>query len=283
MILDRRINAIRPDLADIRLKGKVDSTLFREGGLMQMVAPIATLHRAPANDAAQETQVLYGETCRVFDVADGWAWVQLERDSYVGYIAQHFLSAKIHGLTHHVGVPSAPLYNKPDIKAQPVQFMPMNAHVSVVAGDDKFFEIATGGFIYQEHLTARNNRKSDFVAVAEMFLNQPYLWGGKSAHGVDCSGLVQIGLQACGKFCPRDADMQEQELGSPLLINNLDGLKRGDLVFWKGHVGIMRDEVTLLHASGHQMMVVSEPLQVANERTKAKGNEITMMKRISPT
>jgi cell wall-associated NlpC family hydrolase len=281
-MLDKRQNAFRADLADIRLKGRVDSTLFREGGLMQMAAPISTLHRAPAIDAAQETQVLMGEVMRVFDVSDGWAWVQLERDHYVGYIAQHLLSAKIHNATHHVAVPSTPLYTKPDIKTQPVQFVSMNAQVSVTAGDDKFYEIAMGGFIYAEHLAPLSKHETDFVAVAEQYLNTPYLWGGKSYHGIDCSALVQTSLQACGKFCPRDADMQEDQLGSPLLINNRDGLKRGDLIFWSGHVGIMRDEVTLLHASGHQMLVVSEPLQVADDRTKAKGKEITRIKRINP-
>jgi cell wall-associated NlpC family hydrolase len=280
-MLDKRLNAYRPDLADIRLKGKVDSTLFREGGLMQMQAPTATLHRAPATDAPQETQVLMGEAMRVFDVADGWAWVQLERDHYVGYIEQHVLSPKIHNATHRVAVPSTPLYTKPNIKTQPVKFLPMNAQISVTAGDEKFYEIATGGFIFADHLAPPANFHLDFVAVAEMFLNTPYLWGGKSYHGIDCSGLVQTALQACGQFCRRDADMQEDQLGSPLLINNRDGLKRGDLIFWKGHVGMMQDETTLLHASGHQMMVVSEPLEVADERTKAQGKEITRIKRLT--
>ncbi len=281
MMLDKRLNAYRNDMADVSLKGKVDAPLFREGSLMQMNAPIATLHRAPALDAPQETQVLFGETLRVFDVAEGWAWVQLSRDSYVGYMRQEFLSAKIHEPRHHVSVPSTLLYTKPSIKVQPVKFLPMNAQLSVTAVQDQFMELATGGFIFAEHVKPLATLKTDFVATAEQFLNTPYLWGGKSDHGTDCSGLVQTALQACGIFCPRDTDMQEQELGSPLLINNLDGLKRGDLIFWAGHVGIMQDETRLLHASGHQMMVVSEPLAIANERTQAKGKAITRMKRLT--
>ncbi len=281
MMLDKRLNAYRNDLADLRLKGKVEAPLFREGSLMQMNTPIATLHRAPALAAPQETQVLFGEILRVFDVTEGWAWVQLYRDSYVGYLRQEFLSAKIHEPTHHVSVPSTLLYAKPSIKVLPVKFLPMNVQVSVTAVQNQFIELATGGFIFAEHVKALATMPTDYVAIAEQFLNTPYLWGGKSAHGIDCSGLVQISLHACGLSCPRDADMQEAELGSPLLINNIDGLKRGDLIFWAGHVGIMRDETTLLHASGHHMMVVSEPLAIANDRTKANGKEITRMKRLA--
>ncbi len=281
MMLDKRLNAYRNDLADIKLKGKVDAPLFREGNLMQMSAPIATLHRAPALDAPQETQVLFGELVHVFDVTKGWAWVQLKRDSYVGYVQQEFLSGKMHEATHHISVPSTLLYTKPSIKVQPVQFLQMTAQVSVTAIQDQFLELATGGFIFAQHASPLTETKLDFVTVAEQFLHTPYLWGGKSAHGTDCSGLVQTSLHACGTECPRDADMQEAELGSPLLINNIDGVKRGDLIFWAGHVGIMQDETTLLHASGHQMMVVSEPLAAVNERTKAQGKEITRIKRLA--
>jgi cell wall-associated NlpC family hydrolase len=275
-MLDKRLHAYRNDMADLRLKGKVDAKIFREGGLMQMLAPIATLHRAPAQDAPQETQVVMGEVVRVFDVAEGWAWVQLEHDGYVGYMREEFLNAKIHTPSHHVIVPSTLLYTKSNLKTQPVIYVPMNAKVTITALQDKFVELATGGFVFAEHLAPIAQVKSDFVAVAEQFLLAPYLWGGKSSHGIDCSGLVQTALHACGIHCARDADMQENELGSPLLINNLDGLKRGDLIFWGGHVGIMRDETTLLHASGHQMLVVSELLQDVVARNKP----ITKMKRL---
>jgi cell wall-associated NlpC family hydrolase len=279
-MLDKRLNAYRQDLADINLKGKVDSKLFRAGALMQLKVPITTLHRAPAHDAPQETQALLGETCTVFDVAEGWAWVQLTHDNYVGYLRHEFLNAHVHAATHKINVPSTLLYPTASIKTQPVKFIPMNAEISVTAVSGSFFELATGGFIFADHAAPLTQTKSDFVAAAEQFLNTPYLWGGKSFHGIDCSGLVQTALHACGKFCPRDADMQEDQLGSPLLINNRDGLKRGDLIFWVGHVGIMRDKETLLHASGHQMQVVSEPLNVADERTKAKGKDITSTRRL---
>ena len=195
-MLDKRLNAFRNDLADIRLKDHVDAKLFREGAVMQMLAPIATLHRTPAFDAPQDTQVLQGETLRVFDVSEGWAWVQLTRDSYVGYLRHDMLNAKTHVATHKVIVPSTQIYSKPSIKTQPVQFLPMNAEVSIVAVQDDFFELATGGFIFAKHVKPLAQNQTDYVAVAEQFLHTPYYWGGKSYQGIDCSGLVQTSLQA---------------------------------------------------------------------------------------
>jgi cell wall-associated NlpC family hydrolase len=280
MMLEKRLNAFRDDLADQRLKGQVDVKVFREGSLMQLLAPIATLHRAPAVDAPQETQVLFGETLRVFDVTDGWAWVQLQHDHYVGYIRQDFLSATIYNPTHHVTVPTTLLYPKPNIKTQPTKILPMNAQLSVIAKQDQLLELVTGGFVFASHAAPILEKKSDFVEVAQQFLHTPYLWGGKSSHGLDCSGLVQTALHACGVNCPRDADMQEIELGTALRINDLDGLKRGDLVFWDGHVGIMENDTTLLHANGHHMQVTSEPLREVVARTDATGKPVTSIKRL---
>jgi cell wall-associated NlpC family hydrolase len=280
MMLEKRLNAFRGDLADLRLKGKVEAKAFSEGSLMQTLAPIATLHRAPAVDTPQETQVLFGETLRVFDVSDGWAWVQLQHDHYVGYIRQDFLSAIIHDPTHHVVVPTTLLYPKPNIKTQPVKYLPMNAQLSIVAEQDQFLELATGGFVFVNHAAPILEKKSDFVDVAAQFIHTPYLWGGKSSHGLDCSGLVQTALHACGINCPRDADMQESELGTALRINDLDGLKRGDLVFWDGHVGIMENDATLLHSNGHHMQVTSEPLREVVARTDATGKPVTSIKRL---
>lgn len=281
MMLDTRLNAYRNDLADVRLKGLVDSKSFCNGTAMQLIVPIATLHRAPKPDAPQETQVLLGETVSVFDVNDDWAWVQLERDGYVGYVQAEFLNAEMHRPSHRISVTSTLLYRSASIKTQPVQFLFMNSEISVVGLQDGFFELATGGFIFAAHAVPISQFQTDFVGVAELLLHTPYLWGGKSAQGIDCSGLVQTSLNACGQNCLRDADMQELSLGQNLMINDLESLKRGDLIFWKGHVGIMRDAETLLHASGHQMMVVSEPLRTADDRTKAKGKAITSIKRLA--
>ena len=245
---------------------------------MQLIVPIATLHRAPSLDAPQDSQVLMGEVVSVFEINEGWARVRLQRDGYVGYLQAAFLNSHVQVATHKIGVPSTLLYKSANIKTQPVQFLFMNSEISVTAQRDGFVELATGGFVFADHALPLTHFQTDFVSVAELYLNSPYLWGGKSTHGIDCSGLVQSALHASGIKSPRDTNMQEKELGTKITQENL---KRGDLIFWQGHVGIMQDATTLLHASGHQMLVVSEPLAIVIDRAKASGKEITTMKRLS--
>jgi cell wall-associated NlpC family hydrolase len=273
-VLDKRLNAFRADLADERLKGHCEVPRFVSGVAAQCVVPLANVHRAPADDAMQLTQILFGEVVALFERNNGWAWVQLQRDGYVGYVDAARLSTTVSPSTHFVTARSAHLYPAADLKTQPARAIPMNAALTVVAAKGDYQQLASGQFVFASHVNATSH--SDYVSVAEQFLHTPYLWGGKSVWGIDCSGLVQVSLQACGVAALRDSDMQEHSLGAPIALENL---KRGDLVFWKGHVGIMQDAETLLHANGHHMMVVSEPLKVAIARIAAKGSDITNIKR----
>jgi cell wall-associated NlpC family hydrolase len=278
--LDKRLHAYRPGLADARLKGRVTAENYAEGRLMQVVDPLLSVRRSPRFDAMQASQALMGEWLRVFDVWEGWAFVQLARDGYVGYVSADGLSLDTSEPTHRVAVPSTFLYPAPNLKTQPVVIVTMNAAVTVTGGDEKFAQISNGRFIYTRHLKPVDEPERDFAAVAGMFRHAPYYWGGKSIHGLDCSGLVQVALEACGASCLRDCDMQEDSLGTGLMVNDLDGLKRGDLVFWNAHVGIMTDEQTLLHANGHHMMTVAEPLHEAVDRIAATGKPVTSIKRM---
>jgi cell wall-associated NlpC family hydrolase len=264
--LDSRLHAFRLDLADTKLQGRVDAKKFVEGAAMEVVAPLATLHREAAATAMQTTQALFGERLIAFEIAGDWVWGQLKRDGYVGYIAKAAVSTDLTNPTHRVFVPSTFLYPLPDIKSQPPVSLPMNAMLEIVESDEKFSKLANGHHVFTKHIRPLNETEADFVGVAEKFLDVPYCWGGKTSQGLDCSGLVQTALEACGIFSPRDTDMQETQLGQSLLINDLDGLRRGDLVFWKGHVGIMEDEATLLHANGHTMNVSRENLEEAIKR-----------------
>jgi len=194
--LDKRLHAYRPDLADARLRGRVQAAQFSAGEIRVLAAPIAGLHREPRFDARQSTQALMGELMRVFDAREGWAWVQLETDGYVGYISEDMLTAPGKPATHRVAVPSTFMFPGPDIKAQPVTVLPMNAALAVVKEDEKFATLANGQFAIREHVKPQGNYERDFVEVAERSLHVPYLWGGKSVMGLDCSGLVQLSLEA---------------------------------------------------------------------------------------
>jgi cell wall-associated NlpC family hydrolase len=277
--LDSRLHAFRPDLADAKLRGRVDAKKFVEGVAMEVIVPIATLHRDASITAMQTTQALLGERLMAFEVADDWVWGQLQRDGYVGYISRAAVSTDLNSPTHRVSVPSTFLYPLPDIKSQPSLSLPMNARFEIVEGGEKFSKLKNGRFVFTKHIRTLIDTDADFVGVAEKFLNVPYCWGGKTSQGLDCSGLVQTALEACGVFSPRDTDMQETQLGQNLLINDLDGLRRGDLVFWKGHVGIMSDQKTLLHANGYHMMTVKEPLSEAVARIAGTYGQVTSIRR----
>jgi cell wall-associated NlpC family hydrolase len=279
---DRRRTPARPDLAAAHLRGKVEAGRFVEGVTKRIVHEAVNIRPHPAMDASLDTQALFGERVRVYEDEDGWIWGQLERDGYVGYFDATAL-ADVEKPTHRVCVPRTFVYPGLSMKLPVVMALPMNAGIEIVAMRGDFAEARNIGCIWAAHLRPLGEHEPDFVAVAERFLNVPYLWGGKSFAGLDCSGLMQISLQAAGVDAPRDTDMQATELGEPIAFDGtLSGLQRGDLIFWKGHVGVMRDAQTLLHANGHHMMVASEPLREARDRIQQKSfGAITTIKRIS--
>jgi cell wall-associated NlpC family hydrolase len=279
--LDSRLHAFRPGLADAALRGQVDADRFIEPRLMQVVEPLVGIHRAPRFDAMQITQALMGETVKLFEEEEGWAFVQLAADGYVGYVNGNALSPRVVTPTHRVAVPSTFIYPEPDLKSQPAVPVTLNAKLTITSESGAFSQLADGRFAFTAHLRSAGQFESDFVAVAARLLHVPYYWGGKSAHGLDCSGLVQLSLEACGFKALRDTDMQEATLGEQLKVNDFDGLMRGDLVFWKGHVGIMMDQHTLLHANGHHMLVVAESLTTAATRIAQRHGEITSIRRLN--
>ncbi len=266
--LDTRTAAARPDLADARLRGIVAAPRWAEGRDARVVAPSAPLRRRPEPDAPLDTEALMGEPVRIFDEENGYAWVQLGIDGYVGYLPGAALGAAGPAPTHRVGAIRTFVYPVPDLKRPPLAFLSLGASV-VAAGDPEggYLPLAGGGFVFAAHLAPLAAREPDPVAVAERLLGTPYLWGGKTSLGLDCSALVQLALAAAGMPAPRDSDQQEAALGVVLPpAPDLSGLRRGDLAFWPGHVGIMQDATTLLHANGHHMAVASEPLAGAERR-----------------
>ena len=276
--LDPRINPFRPEIAASYIKGQVEAARFVEGVRHEVVEPIAALRRTPSHEARLDTQALLGERVIVYETTDeGWAWGQLETDGYVGWLSANALGALGAAPTHKVSVPRTLGFPGPDIKLAPAVALPMGARLAIARQDERFAVTAHGWHLPIAHLAPIKARQPDFVAVAEEFLHTPYLWGGKTSLGIDCSGLVQVALQAAGHACPRDSDMQELALGK---LSTLGELRRGDLVFWKGHVAIARHGETLLHANAHAMAVAVESAAEAIARIKAAGSEITSVKRL---
>jgi len=269
---DKRLTPARPDLAASHLKGQVEAARFADGEEAIVTRGHVALRGAPSDDAGQVSELLFGEIVTVYERKDGWAWLQARSDSYVGYARESGLGP-VFAADARVIHPLTPLLSAPDVKSPLRDLLPLNAQVKRDRQEGNFIAVA-GGFVAANALGSLNHAAPDFVAVAEQFMDVPYVWGGKTFAGLDCSGLIQVAIQAAGLICPRDTDLQEQALGHSV---PRDTLQRGDLVFWKGHVGVMRDAITLLHANAFHMQVTSEPVEVAVQRITTP---ITTIKRL---
>jgi cell wall-associated NlpC family hydrolase len=278
---DPRLTPARPDLAAKYLEGKVKAARFVAGEEFEIVDSIAPLRREPSSDAELSTQGLKGERVTIYDRnGEGWAWGQLNSDGYVGWLPDRALAKPFGAPTHKVTALSTFAFPGPSIRLPPTQTLPLGAKLSARREDVAFAVTHEGWYVPRQHLGALHGHEPDFVAVAERFAGTPYLWGGKTSLGIDCSGLVQIALNAAGTGCPRDSDMQEQALGRTLPESESKKLQRGDLIFWEGHVAIVRDAETIVHANAHHMATAVENTRDAIARIKAAGSEITSIKRL---
>jgi cell wall-associated NlpC family hydrolase len=276
---DPRVTPARADLAARHLQGKVTASRFVDGRVMEVIEPQAPLRREPRPDAPLDTEALKGERMTVYDTnAEGFSWGQLAADNYVGWLPTNALAPVGAMPTHKVAALRTFAFPGPSIKLLPIEALPLGATLAVARTADRMAVTAGGAFVPAAHLKPLGDYETDFVAVAERFVGVPYLWGGKTALGLDCSGLVQVSLTACGMACPRDSDMQEAALGKSV---DHTGFERGDLVFWKGHVAIVRDDKNLLHANAFHMAVAIEPVAEALARIRAAGSEVTAVRRIT--
>lgn len=264
-------------------------------GIYTVSEPVAPLHHKRSRQSGLETQLLFGQQFAVFEKDKSWAWGQSrsplkgsKQKGYVGFVPLKYLEDTNTQADYVVTALKAPLFSKADIKSPIRKFLPLGALLNNDtlfknrANGGKFLRLISGEFIHVNHVRKRSEEPalSDFVDIAQQHTGLPYVWGGLSSEGLDCSGLVLSSLRATGQDGPRDADMQQAELGEsqPLKQSNL---KRGDLIFWKGHVAIMISALEMIHANAFHMSVETEPLKDAAQRIfESGGGSITAIKRL---
>jgi cell wall-associated NlpC family hydrolase len=266
--LDRRVAAVRPDLADLCFIGDFGALHYAAPVAMTAQAPFATVRLAPSWNAEQSSELLFGEPFDAIEVSPDWSWGYAGPERYVGYVPTAALAAPGPAPTHWVSAPEALVFQAASIKSPVMLSLPQNARMAATGDSGDFLELASGGFIHTKHVRALGDWASDPAAQAARWIGAPYLWGGKRRQGCDCSGLVQAALLACGIPIPRDCNQQQGIVGNSVPIEG--PYQRNDLIYFPGHVGIMVDATNLLHANAHHMATVVEPLADVLERLKPK-------------
>lgn len=271
---DRRIHAVRPDLADISMADAHFSAHYAKAVELNCAIAGAPVRESAALTAQAVTQLLRGESFHALDITGEWVWGFCGHDGYVGYVRRDALDI-CEAATHRVIAPTAPIFAEPDIKSRILEQWPAGSRL---AGTEQgSFCVSAEGCVHLRHVAPIDHLERDWVAVGERYLGEPYVWGGRGHGGVDCSGLVQIALARCGISVPRDTDMQREGVGRP--IPEDEALRRGDLIFFPGHVGMMTDEANLLHANAFWMATVVEPLADVIDRLKPSYDDPVIARR----
>lgn len=275
---DRRMTPVNERVAAMALKESYPELRHVEGDARQIAQPVVDLINQP--DGVRERQLLFGETVTVYEDRDGWSFVQSMRDGYVGYVRSAQLGPH-QAPSHWITAPATVVYQRPDLKSPDLHSLSFGSFVTVSCNEGDYLGTDLG-FLPKTHLSRVDETMADPVEVAALMLGTPYLWGGNSRFGIDCSGLVQMAMISCGLDCPGDSDQQERLLG----ISLPEGSKprRGDLLFWKGHVALVADTDVLLHANAFHMAVSYEGLTEAIARISEQGGgPVTTHKRLPLT
>ena len=269
---DRRLTLANDRIADAALRGTLEAPAYAVPERAEIAVPLADLLNAPGG--ARDRQLLLGDAFDVLERRDGFAFGRAAKDGYCGYLPEAAVRPPV-GVSHWVAAPASHLYDAPKVQARNLAALAFGSRVRVLGQIGAFAE-TPDGFVPAQHLQPLGRWFDDPVEVAGLFLGVPYLWGGNSHAGIDCSGLVQVSHLGCGRACPADSDLQ-RAVGTA--VGDNEPALRGDLIFWKGHVAMMVDADLMIHATGHAMAVVVEPAADAIARIAADGLEVIARRR----
>jgi len=284
---DPRITPAREDLAAAYLKDRVVAPRYVSGTLHEVASALAPMHREPDLSAPVDTELLMGERVTVYDAAAGWAWAQAEHDRYVGYVLADALARPHDPPTHKVMAPASRLYLEPSAKALASAHLSFGCRLRIPGerGHGAFARVITHAgerYVPLAHIAPIAARAPDFVGIAEGLVGVPYLWGGRSSLGIDCSALVQLSLAAAGVAAPRDSDHQRLALGVSIGgPGQLGSLSRGDLIFWDSHVAIALDARRIVHANAKAMAVSIDDLIAFAGDAEESAGPIREIKRLA--
>ncbi|UFS65985.1 C40 family peptidase [Paracoccus denitrificans] len=259
---DRRLTPATERIALDCLRGILQRPAYTPGQPVRLAVPLADLCRAPGG--ARDRQLNFGADLVLLEQVDGWAFVQAAADGYCGWVRAEGLDRQMPAITHRVSAPATHVYAEPNMKTPESMRLSLGARLSVIAMQNGFARLAQGGWVPAQHISDRPER--DPATMAERFLGTPYLWGGNSRCGIDCSGLAQAALAACAVPCPGDSDLQEAAFAPAD-----DRVRRNDLLFWPGHVALALDGERMVHATAFAMAVIVEPIAQAIARIDAAG------------
>lgn len=277
--LDKRRHPFRPDLAAAYLEHRVTADRYTHPKRQLVLSETASIRAQPDANSMQISELLAGEPVDVYETRDGWCWCQGVLDGYTGYVAAQELGEAAGAATHIVCARLSHLFPEPSIKVPPAGRATLGARIHVVSMSGKFATLANGLSIIASHIRPLGKPERDPLDIAVRFMGAPYLWGGRSTLGLDCSGLVQVAHQGCGLLPPRDSDMLAEELGDPVSIpDGPEGLKRNDVVFFPGHCMFADGEGGLVHANATHMMVTHEPAAAVFKRTRGGWGSVTAVR-----
>ena len=278
-MLDPREFAFRPTIAASYLQGIVAADQFSDGVVCSVTESVLPLKNKPNDQAERASEMLFGEKFIVYERQGAWAWGQSQTDGYVGFVKINGLSDQPASPTHEIKELKTFVYQRPDIKSPVIKELSMGSRVSLKEKGENFICLKEGGWIVKKHVVELNIKEASFIAVAKKYIGTPYLWGGRSSNGLDCSALVQLSLSRVGILAPRDTDQQEETVGC-FCGKNPEGIEKGDLLYTQGHVAISSGRDLVLHANVHHMRVVEEPLQAFLSRLDETDHQLRSIKRL---